>query len=149
MRATLEKRFWARVKKGDGCWLWSGSKTPKGYGYIDGVPVHRVSWELCCGSIPAGLCVLHRCDVRHCVRPDHLFIGTKQDNSSDMVAKGRSTWGEKNPTAKLSEDDVLSILDMLHDGIRQPAVAHMFGVSRSNISCIWTGKSWQHVGCSV
>lgn len=90
-------RFWGRVIKGDSddCWLFSGSGTPNGYGRLrderrGSTLAHRFSWEIHFGPVPEGMNVLHRCDVRRCVRPDHLFLGTQADNMADMVAKGRS-----------------------------------------------------------
>lgn len=91
--APLEERFWRRVKKTDGCWEWTGGLLSSGYGacfvgaYSTGA--HRVSWELANGPIPDGLWVLHHCDNRPCVRPDHLFLGTVLDNNRDAIAKGR------------------------------------------------------------
>jgi hypothetical protein len=86
-------RFWAKVSKGDGCWIWTGSRNPKGYGRLNtGNRVrlaHAISWELSHGAVPDGLWVLHRCDNPPCVRPDHLWLGTAADNTADMVAKGR------------------------------------------------------------
>jgi hypothetical protein len=90
----LAERFWVKVEKSDGCWLWTGSRT-KGYGYIardnTGNPgyAHRISWEIRYGPIRGNLCVLHKCDTPLCVRPDHLFLGTKSDNAKDCVSKGR------------------------------------------------------------
>lgn len=99
-RGTLAERFWARVAVGshDECWLWQGPLLASGYGAIgtgtgsEIQSTHRVSYELTYGPISAGLFVLHRCDVRACVNPAHLFLGTAQDNVSDMIAKGRAAW---------------------------------------------------------
>lgn len=103
--APLSERFWPKVLKGDGCWEWQGARTPKGYGLIrlDGglVYAHRVSWLLAKGD-PGELHVLHHCDNPCCVRPDHLFTGTRADNMQDMVRKGR--WG--NQTRKGAADAI-------------------------------------------
>lgn len=80
-----------------GCWLWTGGTVqPGGYGVFaprtsPQTTAHRVSWMLFVGPIPDGLQVCHHCDVRLCVNPDHLFLGTSQDNHSDMVRKKRGT----------------------------------------------------------
>lgn len=99
-------RFWPKVQKGDGCWEWQGSRLPHGYGHLTipgrGVPyAHRISWELTHGEIPDGLWVLHHCDNPPCVRPDHLFLGTAQDNVDDSIRKGRRpTLAVKSPVSK-------------------------------------------------
>lgn len=105
-RRNIEERFWEKVNK-DGpthpnceaqCWVWAGSLNTKGYGLISSnggnIVTHRISYELHNGSIPDGLLVLHRCDRPSCVNPNHLFLGTHQDNMDDMAAKGRSTRGK-------------------------------------------------------
>jgi hypothetical protein len=93
MRLTDEERFWPKVKKTDGCWLWTALIEKSGYGrfWYKGrmCTASRVVWNIVNGEIPDGLYVLHHCDVRNCVRPDHLFLGTKKDNSVDMLNKGR------------------------------------------------------------
>lgn len=96
---TLPARFWAKVDKTEGCWLWiAGSRGQYGSIKISGqvVDAHRVSWQLAYGAIPDGLCVCHKCDVPLCVRPDHLFLGTKLDNNRDMYAKGRGQRGDRS-----------------------------------------------------
>jgi len=97
-RTPLEDRFWQHVfpEPNSGCWLWVGY-TNKGYGFIStggyggGLKAaHRLSWELHKGPIADGYLVCHRCDVRCCVNPEHLFIGTQLDNIRDMYSKGRA-----------------------------------------------------------
>ena len=95
----LEERFWAKVEKTDTCWNWTGALTtrkPVGYGIITrGAPgrnmvtANRLSWEMHYGPIPDGLFVLHACDNRRCVRPDHLMLGTAQANAVDAARKGK------------------------------------------------------------
>jgi len=87
-----EERFWAKVEKTDHCWNWKGSKVAKRYGGFKldiYMLAHRVSWIWANGPIPDGLYVCHKCDNGFCVRPDHLFLGSQQDNMNDMKSKGR------------------------------------------------------------
>ena len=100
-------RFWSRVNKNGPtpdpvkypdlvgpCWEWTGARDAYGYGAFSfrGRPrkTHRLSWGIHRGLIPGGLCILHKCDNEPCINPDHLFLGTKKDNSQDMSRKGRS-----------------------------------------------------------
>jgi len=95
-RRSEESRFWAFVSKADGCWTWGGATNRKGYGrFTVGGKLrlaHRLVWAWTRGPIPDGVRVLHHCDNPACVNPKHLFLGTDQDNTNDMVAKGRARW---------------------------------------------------------
>jgi len=95
----LTQSFSERVHVSSGCWEWTGVRSGSGYGRIQTrgrskgafVRAHRLSWEMHCGPIPDGFMVLHSCDNRGCVNPDHLFLGTQSDNMRDMSAKGRAS----------------------------------------------------------
>lgn len=104
----LAERFNAFVDRSDadGCWIWTGSTASTGYGQIYdrrvGKPqrTHRIAWELHYGMVPPPhLCVMHMCDVRACVNPDHLMVGTIADNNLDMIRKGRQWWTPKEGAA--------------------------------------------------
>ena len=134
-----------------GCWLWTAGLDKSGYAVISEnnrqTKVHRLIYKTLCGSIPNGLLVCHRCDVRSCINPEHLFLGTHADNTNDMYAKGRGVdrKGIKHPLAKLSSENVLEIRNMVRAGNSQSSVAKKFSVSKSTISGICSQGRWNHV----
>lgn len=141
---TTEQRLMERVEKTDGCWLWRGAIGVGGYGAFPIVvggkwrtkPAHRVSYQLFVGAIPDGMYVCHACDVRPCVNPAHLWVGTHQQNQADMGRKGRTY----SPAKKLSDEDVAEIRRLLSEGrMFQREIAKQFGVARNHISRIKTG----------
>jgi hypothetical protein len=134
-----------------GCVIWTGNVSDKGYGLIgigarDTALVHRVAWEIANGPIPEGMCVCHRCDVPLCVNPNHLFLGSQQDNMTDKMLKGRhvTQQGEEHPSAKLTEEKVRSIRG---DDRSASAIAAEYGVSDSAVRHIKKGETWRHVSC--
>ena len=152
----MNKRFWSKVDKTEQCWEWTAAKFWHGYGCF-GVKVggkfktsyaHRVAFEEANGPIPSGLFVLHKCDNRACVRPDHLFLGTQLDNMRDCAQKGRKPgkrlFGEQNYAAKLTDAKV-KIIKYVGAGLPQQKLAYVFGVSQTMIGSILRGKSWAHI----
>lgn len=153
--------FWSKVERSEGCWNWQGRRQPFGYGQFDVArkpqAAHRVAFCLTYGPVSKGLCVLHHCDNPSCVRPDHLFVGTRADNQRDMVAKGRSTKGRlthalpplrgaDNPRAKVSMADVLAIRAAHATGVGFAQIARQWGISPSQAERIAKGQNWSLAG---
>jgi hypothetical protein len=103
--ATANNRFWPKVEKTSACWLWRGALANSGYGRVwfnrTMYQAHRVAYMLSNGQIPDGVDVCHRCDVKICVRPDHLFLGTRLDNMRDAATKGRVAKGSQHWTHRI------------------------------------------------
>ena len=152
----VAERFWPFVDTSAGpeaCWLWTGG-TQKGYGAFGIradliVRAHRFAWELTYGPIPEGLNVLHHCDTPLCCNPHpkHLFLGTFQDNTVDMVLKKRHYWGKLSPDAprlraKLTLEDARYIRS--RKGIEtSEALAKQFDVNQRSIQAVWSGATWK------
>ena len=156
MKLTVREKFLAKACRDvvSGCWLWQGLVRPDGYGNAHferkRQGAHRVAWKLFRGEIGPGLVVCHKCDVRACVNPEHLFLGTIADNVEDMNQKGRSPRGEKQGSAKLTADQVSRIKVMLaEDRLYIIEIALEFGVSPTAIHAIKSGKTWRHVEAPV
>jgi hypothetical protein len=159
-RIPVETRFWRFVKKTNTCWLWTGATTAFGYGLINAggragktTRAHRISYTLHVGPIPAGLCVLHRCDTPACVNPAHLFLGTYDDNNKDMKAKGRCDRlkrpkGEQHGCSVLTETEVRGLRALHATGLfTYKELGTRFGVSLQSAWRIAHYRNWKHVGC--
>lgn len=137
----------------DGCWDWKGNFAKNGYailhvyhnGKICTKSAHRVSFEIHKGSIPNGMNICHRCDNKRCTNPDHLWLGTTQNNIDDKVRKGRQNVGENRYNSKFKDDDIREIRKMLKLGVSGANLARKYNVSRTVITYIKQGKTWKHV----
>ena len=150
MNWNTPERFWARVQKTDFCWIWTGViHKVTGYGYLSyhrkHQGAHRVAYQIAIGPIPDGMSVLHQCDVRACVRPDHLFLGTQADNIEDMMDKNRGSFGERHWRAKLNEEAVRIIRSAYISRKNTGELARRFGVNRRHIVAIVRGERWNHL----
>ena len=151
-KGCLEDRFWSKVEPepNSGCWLFVGSWDSCGYGTF-GVRsyvtehAHRVVYKLCVGSIPEGMSVLHKCDVRACVNPAHLFLGTQKDNVRDMCAKGRQVAlkGESHPLAKMNWKKVKIVRSLFCNGMSVAELARRYGITHRAMHLIVVGATWR------
>lgn len=135
-----------------GCWLWTGCTNEHGYGTLHSggrtLLAHRRAWAIATGSEPpAGLGVLHKCDVRPCVNPSHLYVGTQRENAADCVRRGRmpDRRGEKHPRAFLAADDVIEIRRMYAAGVSQVVAAERFGITRGHVHSIVKRRIWANL----
>jgi len=158
-RGSVVDRLFAKTKVNPktGCLEFTGYRDKKGYGRIQvagsGRCTHRVSWQAHNGPIPESIdgkdaCVLHKCDNPPCINPDHLFLGSNDDNMADMIKKGRGadTRGVKNGRAKLNEFQVRVIKRLFnHKSMTQKEAGDIFGVSVSSIAKVKSGLCWGHM----
>lgn len=134
--------FWRRVVKeeGNGCWMWQGKPGTHGYGTFRQVLAHRKAFELQYGPVPPGMFVCHRCDVKLCVRPEHLFMGSHNDNMADHSRKGR------HPLRRLTEAQVLELRALRAQGMTQRECAKRAGITQRAVWNIENGLSYKFVG---
>jgi len=148
-RQDINERFWSKVSIKDkySCWEWTSGLDRYGYGEFwsndrqTSIQSHRVSWTLINGDIPDKLFVLHKCDNRKCVNPDHLFLGTQLDNMKDMESKGRRANGK----SKLSEMNILEIRELSSLGVTGKVLSKEYGVLPSCISKIIKKQTWSYL----
>ncbi len=150
----VEELFWSHVEKTDGCWLWTAAVNRGGYGLFSvekkTCKAHRYAWQFIYKQfLPAGFDLCHHCDVPHCVREDHLFVGTRADNMQDCKRKGRlhvpSPRGMLHHKAKLDPDKVREIRRLASEKKGPTEIGRLFGVTAG---CIWDvvrGKNWKDV----
>lgn len=172
----VRERFMRKVQKTDdpnGCWLWTAGQFLGGYGafFINGGMrrAHRISYEWFVGPVPAGHFVCHHCDTPRCVRPEHLYAGTREDNTEDMLRRGRVASGKRNGTrtrpethglhhhpekaargkaakkSDLTTEDVQSIRQRHARGETQTDLARVYGVTQAAIWRIIRRQTWAHV----
>lgn len=147
-RGSLSERLQFYSEPGPGgCRLWTSTKNRDGYGTctVDykTVAVHRKAWEIANGRpVPRGMCVCHSCDVRHCIEPTHLWLGTSRENNDDKIRKRRhnAARGAAHYRAKLSDEQVAAIV---LDPRRVAVIAEQYGVSQSQIYRIRSGDRWK------
>lgn len=131
------------------CTLFIGYIGPKGYGRTSykgkSWQAHRLAWALQNGTIPPGLCVLHKCDTRACINVEHLFLGTNADNVKDKMSKGRhkSLAGEAHPKTSITKDQVLELRALRKQGVRVYDLSLKFNVSESTVYHICSKYTWK------
>jgi hypothetical protein len=139
MRKPFDRLIEKVEKSPDGCWNWTAAKSNVGYGlfWMCGryVSAHRASWEIANGKIPDGACVLHRCDNRLCVNPEHMYVGTLKQNMRDRQIRDRCN-------KKLSISDVKKIRA---DNRSTRKIGKDYGVSGQTVHAIKAGLIWRYV----
>jgi hypothetical protein len=150
--AEGRKRILENIKIEGDCWIWQrGIFVKDGYGQTQinkkKYRTHRLSYLVFNNIDPGKMYVCHTCDNRLCVNPKHLWLGTAKENTKDSIEKGRSALlkGEDSYSSFLTEKEVKEIKELFKKGVFQKEIALLYGVTQSNISCIFSGKSWSHV----
>lgn len=143
--------FWNKVdiKTPNECWIWQGHTERYGHISYQGKKwgAHRLSWTLSNSKdIPNDMYVCHHCDNPRCVNPNHLFLGTTQDNTRDKTIKGRQTKGEEFWSSKLTEQDILDIRNMPY-GNRgdNKRIQLKYNISGVQVRNIINRKHWKHI----
>lgn len=143
--------FWKKVQKSDGCWIWTGAKTNKGYGVIRRADknylAHRFSYTLKNGPISDGVFICHKCDNPLCVNPDHHFEGDNSANMRDCFSKGRGKIplmkGENHPNSKITENIAKHIRILKESGLTEQKIADYLGATKRIVNMVSSGKTWK------
>jgi hypothetical protein len=144
-------RFLAKVNKTDDCWIWTGCLNSDGYGNFRykgrTISAHRFSYIVSYGEIPEAMSVCHHCDVRNCINPSHLFLGTHLENMRDCSLKKRirQQLGEKNNNAVLTSSMVLKMRSLYANGVSFPEIQKIFNTKKTATRCAIKGITWKHV----
>ncbi len=151
---TLE-RFWNKIKFGElnECWEWQATRFPNGYGCFKirennighSVGAHRVIYEAMFTDFDKTLQVLHSCDNKRCVNPNHLSMGTLQDNMADKNSKGRQAFGGRHGRSKITDEQARIIKTRLSHGFRNMDICREFNISQHIVSGIRRGIKWKHI----
>jgi hypothetical protein len=142
--------FWSNVFKTTGCWEWLGKTQTAGYGqcwtgYGGERLAHRVSWIIHFGLIPEDLQVLHKCDNKTCVNPNHLYLGTQTQNVQDNVDRNLTNVGSKHWSTNLQDSDIRCIRFSFRQGTSINAIAARFKLSYKNVWAIVHRYKWKHI----
>lgn len=146
----MSERFFEKIEHitETGCWIWLAGLDKNGYGILGidrkTTKAHRFSWAFHFGDAGASH-VLHRCDIRCCVNPNHLFLGSHAENMADMKAKNRARGapGEQNVKAKFTAEQVETIRELISQGFSCNSIAKSLGVVHSTITRIKRGEGWK------
>jgi len=153
---NIKKRFWGHVDIGapNECWLWTAGTFWHGYGQFSYVReqgktqivyAHRFAYRITKGKIPKGLFVCHSCDNPPCCNPNHLFLGTHEDNMQDRDRKNRQARGESHSRAKITSEEVREIRRLYNEGQSQKRIARIYNISPRQVSGICCGVYWKQV----
>lgn len=152
--SAIEAKFMQKVAliPFHSCWEWTGTRFNSGYGrffdrHFKTQLAHRIAYQIFKGEVLDNLIVMHSCDNKTCVNPQHLFSGTNKDNTQDMISKGRKypQLGSTNPQSSLDETQVLKIRAEYNAGAVQQQLAVKFGVTPANVNLIIKRKIWSHI----
>ncbi len=141
--------FYKNAKFNNDCLEWQKYTNRHGYGYValngKNWSIHRLSYYFTYGEIPKGKWILHKCDNRKCIKPEHLYLGDNKQNVKDRMMRGRSAKGENNGQSKLTETQVRSIKRLLSKKWTQCSIAERFGVHQSTIFSIKHNEYWKDI----